>query len=368
METKEYIPFEATHPGFVLKEELQARGIKQKEFALDIDMQPTMLNELIKEKRAITAEIALSLEKALDIPADFWMRFQAGYELDCARIKERNIRKTQQIEIWALIKQYVPVSIFEKRGILTNSLSENISRIWEIFEVKSVTELEASFLSNKKIAFYKKSEKLTNDQQNIFAWSKLAHWSAKPVTPSQFQIQNKEEIIAQLKTLYRQNVDVISGTKKILNDNGIKFLIIEKFKQSPIDGYSFWSVNNPAMVLTLRKKNLDNFTFSVMHELGHIFEHLQPNHDEDFLDIEYPEAELNEKEIEANLFANNCFIDNSTWQMFLDQNSRFNYETTDRNIKILADSLKIHSSIIFGRYSYETKQFKIKTTIDRTIN
>ncbi len=368
METKEYIPFEATHPGFVLKEELQARGIKQKEFALDIDMQPTMLNELIKEKRAITAEIALSLEKALDIPADFWMRFQAGYELDCARIKERNIRKTQQIEIWALIKQFVPVSIFEKRGILTNSLSENISRIWEIFEVKSVTELEASFLSNKKIAFYKKSEKLTNDQQNIFAWSKLAHWSAKPVTPSQFQIQNKEEIIAQLKTLYRQNVDVISGTKKILNDNGIKFLIIEKFKQSPIDGYSFWSVNNPAMVLTLRKKNLDNFTFSVMHELGHIFEHLQPNHDEDFLDIEYPEAELNEKEIEANLFANNCFIDNSTWQMFLDQNSRFNYETTDRNIKILADSLKIHSSIIFGRYSYETKQFKIKTTIDRTIN
>ena len=331
-------------------------------------MQPTMLNELIKEKRAITAEIALSLEKALDIPADFWMRFQAGYELDCARIKERNIRKTQQIEIWALIKQFVPVSIFEKRGILTNSLSENISRIWEIFEVKSVTELEASFLSNKKIAFYKKSEKLTNDQQNIFAWSKLAHWSAKPVTPSQFQIQNKEEIIAQLKTLYRQNVDVISGTKKILNDNGIKFLIIEKFKQSPIDGYSFWSVNNPAMVLTLRKKNLDNFTFSVMHELGHIFEHLQPNHDEDFLDIEYPEAELNEKEIEANLFANNCFIDNSTWQMFLDQNSRFNYETTDRNIKILADSLKIHSSIIFGRYSYETKQFKIKTTIDRTIN
>ncbi len=368
METKEYIPFEATHPGFVLKEELQARGIKQKEFALDIDMQPTMLNELIKEKRAITAEIALSLEKALDIPADFWMRFQAGYELDCARIKERNIRKTQQIEIWALIKQFVPVSIFEKRGLLTNSLSENISRIWEIFEVKSVTELEASFLSNKKIAFYKKSEKLTNDQQNIFAWSKLAHWSAKPVTPSQFQIQNKEEIIAQLKTLYRQNVDVISGTKKILNDNGIKFLIIEKFKQSPIDGYSFWSVNNPAMVLTLRKKNLDNFTFSVMHELGHIFEHLQPNHDEDFLDIEYPEAELNEKEIEANLFANNCFIDNSTWQMFLDQNSRFNYETTDRNIKILADSLKIHSSIIFGRYSYETKQFKIKTTIDRTIN
>ncbi len=368
METREYIPFEASHPGSLIKDELEYRGISQKDFARDIDMHPGMLNELIKEKRAITAEIALLLEQGLKIPADYWMRHQAHYELDCARIKERNILKTQQIEIWVLIKQFVPVSIFEKRGVLTNSLGENISRIWDIFEVNSPSELESSFASNKKLAFYKKSEKLTNDQQNIFAWSKFAHWSAIQDNPGQFQSQNKEEIIGQLKALYRQNVDVVLGTKKILNDNGIKFLIVEKFKQSPIDGYSFWSVNNPAMVLTLRKKNLDNFAFAVAHELGHIFQHLQPNHDEDFLDIEYPEAELNEKEIEANLFANQCFIDNSTWQSFLGQNPRFKYESTERNIIVLADSLGIHPSIIFGRYCYETKHFNIKTTIDRTIN
>ncbi|MDO8952365.1 MAG: HigA family addiction module antitoxin [Draconibacterium sp.] len=365
MEAKQYIPFEATHPVFVLKEELQARGIKQKEFALDIDMQPTMLNELINEKRSVTAEIALSLEKALGIPADFWMRFQAGYELDCARIKERNIHKNQQIEIWSLIKQFVPVSIFEKRGVLTNSLNENISLIWEIFEVKSVAELEASIASNRKLAFYKKSEKLTNDQLNIFAWSKLAHWSAKKESPEQFQPQNKEKIIAELKALYHVKSDVIAGTKKILNENGIKFLIIEKFKQSPIDGYSFWSLNNPAMVLTLRKKNFDNFAFSVMHELGHIFEHLQPNHDEDFLNIEYPEAEQNEKEKEANRFANQCFIDNGVWQDFLKQNPRFNYQTTEKNINCLAESLGLHPSIVFGRYCYETSQFNIKTSMDR---
>lgn len=368
METKKYIPFEATHPGFVLKEELQARGIKQKEFALDIDMQPTMLNELIKEKRAVTAEIALSLEKALGIPADFWMRFQAGYELDCARIKERNIRKTQQIEIWGLIKQFVPVSIFEKRGILTNSLSENISLIWQIYEVQSIEELELSFVANKKRSYYKKSEKLTNDQQNIFAWSKLAQWSAKKETLEQFQPQNKEKIIAELKDLYHVKSDVIAGTKKILNENGIKFLIIKKFNQSPIDGYSFWSIDNPAMVLTLRKKTFDNFAFSVTHELGHIFEHLLPNHDEDFLDIDYPEAEQSEKEKEANHFATQCFIDDSVWQIFLAQNPKFNYQTTERNIKRLAESLRLHPSIVFGRYCYETGQFKIKTTIDRTIN
>lgn len=368
METREYIPFEASHPGSLIKDELQFRGISQKDFARDIDMHPGMLNELIKEKRAITAEIALLLEQGLKIPADYWMRYQAHYELDCARIKERNIRKIQQIEIWALIKQFVPVSIFEKRGVLTNSLSENISLIWEIFEVKNIEELEASFVSNRKLSYYKKSEKLTNDQQNIFAWSKLAQWSAKKEGLGQFQPQNKGKIIADLKALYHVKSDVIAGTKRILNENGIKFLIIEKFKQSPIDGYSFWSIDNPAMVLTLRKKNFDNFTFSVTHELGHIFEHLLPNHDEDFLDIDYPEAEQNEKEQEANHFANQCFIDDSVWQIFLAQNPRFNYQTTERNIKRLAESLGLHPSIVLGRYCYETDQFKIKTNIDRTIN
>lgn len=368
METREYIPFEASHPGSLINDELKYRGISQKDFARDIDMHPTMLNELIKEKRAITAEIALALEKGLKIPAEYWMRYQSGYELDCVRIKERNIRKIQQIEIWGLIKQFVPVSIFEKRGILTNSLSENILLIWEIFEVKSIEELELSFVANKKLSYYKKSEKLTNDQLNIFAWSKLAQWSAKKETLEQFQSQNKEKIIADLNALYYGKSDVIAGTKKVLNENGIKFLIIEKFKQSPIDGYSFWSIDNPAMVLTLRKKNFDNFTFSVMHELGHIFEHLLPNHDAAFLDLDYPEAGQNGKEQEANLFANQCFIDDSVWQIFLAQNPKFNYQTTEKNINRFAESLGLHPSIVLGRYCYETGQFKIKTDIDRTIN
>ena len=169
-----------------------------------------------------------------------------------------------------------------------------------------------------------------------------------------------------MRELYEE--DKAAGKKHRFQLQGIKQYIIGKFKQSPIDGYSFWSNNNPAMVLTLRNMNLDNFAFSVTHELGHIFEHLHPNHDEDFLDIDYPEASKNEKEQEADRFAKECFIENSTWQMFLKQNPRFNYKTTERNIILLADSLGLHPSIVLGRYCYETGQFAIKTTIDRTIN
>ncbi|MBK8805194.1 MAG: HigA family addiction module antidote protein [Bacteroidales bacterium] len=368
METKAYIPFEATHPGFVLKEELQARGIKQKEFALDIDMQPTMLNELIKEKRAVTAEIALSLEKALGIPADFWMRFQAGYELDCARIKERNIRKTQQIEIWSIIKQFVPVSIFAKLGLLSNSLADNIARIWDIYDVDSIDLLVERVSVNKNMAYYKKSEKLKNDQINILGWSQLARWQAKPQKVNVFNPESREVIIAELKTLFRTNKNVISSTQEILNKYGIKFIVLERFKQSPIDGYSFWSNENPTIVVTMRKKLLDNFAFTVMHELGHVFTHLIADKNGDFLDIEYPNSSVSDKEQEAHRFAQQCFIQETIWNEFYSRNQKFNYSSTEHEMVQLANKEKIHPSIIFGRYCFETGNFAIRTSIDRTIN
>lgn len=92
------IPFIATHPGVVIKDELMARNITQRRLAEMIGMQPTMLNEIIRGKRPISAAIALSLEKALDVPAEFWIKFQYQYELDIVRQKERTILRLQQIE------------------------------------------------------------------------------------------------------------------------------------------------------------------------------------------------------------------------------------------------------------------------------
>ncbi len=95
---KQLIPFIATHPGVVIKDELMARRITQKRLAEMIGMQPSMLNEIIRGKRPISAAIALSLEQALDVPAEFWIKFQYQYELDIIRQKEHTILRLQQIE------------------------------------------------------------------------------------------------------------------------------------------------------------------------------------------------------------------------------------------------------------------------------
>ncbi len=86
------LPFEATHPGVLIKDELDAReDINQKDLAKELGVKASFLNEIIKGKRPLTADFAIILEKVFEIPADYWMRFQTQFEIDKARIKGKNI-------------------------------------------------------------------------------------------------------------------------------------------------------------------------------------------------------------------------------------------------------------------------------------
>ena len=77
------IALEATHPGVLIKDELALiPDLNQKTLAKELDVLPSFLNEIIKGKRPITADIAILLEKTLGITADYWMRFQSQYEID----------------------------------------------------------------------------------------------------------------------------------------------------------------------------------------------------------------------------------------------------------------------------------------------
>lgn len=76
-----------THPGTVLGEELEARGLKPSAFALDLGVYPNVITELINGRRNVSAELALKLEYGLGISAGFWVRMQAHYELNTARLR-----------------------------------------------------------------------------------------------------------------------------------------------------------------------------------------------------------------------------------------------------------------------------------------
>lgn len=106
METKKtYAPHEIQpstpiHPGEILKDELEARGMSQRKFAAVIGVSYSVLNEVINGKRPVTTEYALKIEAATGIPAYIWVNMQSAYNMQTARKDSKlsvildNIRKS----------------------------------------------------------------------------------------------------------------------------------------------------------------------------------------------------------------------------------------------------------------------------------
>ena len=95
--------FRPFHPGELVKEELECRGIKQKDFAKKFGLSYSALNEILNAKRPISTEFALFLEAALDINADILVRMQTDYDLQMARKNDTLLEKLNRIKNIAAI-------------------------------------------------------------------------------------------------------------------------------------------------------------------------------------------------------------------------------------------------------------------------
>lgn len=80
-----------THPGEVLKDEIEVRGITQRQLAESVGLTYSVVNEILNAKRPLTAKTALIFEAALDVPADSLMYLQTKYNMQTAR-KDSTLR------------------------------------------------------------------------------------------------------------------------------------------------------------------------------------------------------------------------------------------------------------------------------------
>ncbi len=81
----------AIPPGEFLAEEIEARGISQKELARRMGRPLNAINEIINGKKAIIAETAIQLEEVIpEIPAKFWLNLESDFQLTRALIKRRS--------------------------------------------------------------------------------------------------------------------------------------------------------------------------------------------------------------------------------------------------------------------------------------
>ncbi len=91
-------PYEPTHPGEMIKDEVEYRGISQKKLAAEMGISPSLLNEILNGRRRVSTEYALLFEAALGIDAEVWIRLQNDYDLQIAKSNKSFMERLSKIK------------------------------------------------------------------------------------------------------------------------------------------------------------------------------------------------------------------------------------------------------------------------------
>lgn len=354
------------HPGEILNDLLNERGLSQRELASRLDIAHSLLSNILNGNRSINIKLAISLQAVGFNDANFWLTKQLAYDLQEAEKDDDVIKKQEAIKAWNEIENIVPTAYFKKYNILTSDVEDNMKIILDIYNASDVEVLKDT-VNNYSFNHYRKSEKFNENKNNVIAWSYLAEYKAKHETVNSFSKSNESKLISELnRCFYRcfyENIDVINEAKSILNKYGIKFFILERPSQTPVDGKSFICGENPAIVLSLKYSRLDNFAYTLMHELGHVFLHLihKKYKNENFF-INAPNIKV--EEAEADSYAENHLIDINEWNEFILTHDEYDDDT----IIEFAEKITVHPAIIRGRVCHEYPDYYRKRSSINAIN
>lgn len=145
-----------------------------------------------------------------------------------------------------------------------------------------------------------------------------------------------------------------------VRDLGISVVVESALPGMSIDGASFHlSQVGPVLALTLRHDRLDNFWFTLLHELGHIALHLSTPGDDIYIDsLDEAVSDEQEAEAEADAFAKDALVPRDTWMR-----SDARRLGSESSVIALAKQLGIHPAIVAGRIRYERREFRIFTEL-----
>lgn len=352
----------ATHPGTILKYELEERGISQKEFAEMIGMQRSHVCELIKGKRTLTKAIAAKIEETLSISAISLMNMQVKYEYDMSIIEQKSVEEQKALNTLKLYDEVFDVKVLLKRlGMLAESAVENLRCLEEICGLPKPAELQLECAGK-----FKKSAKMGQDMRMLMTWKILAETKAKTlVVEGTFVRDDEAMLVNELSKALHENQNTEVTVKNILSKYGIAFCIIEKIDKASVDGYSYFENGMPYIILTRRYNKIDSFAFALMHEIGHIYKHYKDASKQN-CKLSIPEYD-NERseEREANEYAANALIPNKEWKDA--PKVRMNPIDIQKVYTVWAEEKGMNKWIVLGRIAYETGMYKFKVDDSRMI-
>lgn len=329
--------FIATPPGATIKEQLDDRGMTQKEFASRMGMSEKHISRLINGKVHLTPDTAEKLEMVLGVPAAFWNKLEAIYQEKLAEVKNEN----EMDEEKELIKKY-PYNKIAEWGMvpITSDWKEKVVNLCKYFEVSNL-----KLLQNKELMPIA-CRKLSDTEKSTFIMLTLAQYAkikARNISTAPFSKEALKKRLKDIRALtLHQTMDFSEELADILKSCGIALVYLPQIQGSFLHGISFYDGNTDKIVIgiTMRGKQADRFWFSLFHEISHILE----GH------IYKKEGTSEDDEKQADHMAAEILIPSEPLKRFY-QKGDYSVEAVEN----FADSIKVGMDIVVGRLQHDHK-------------
>ena len=361
METNKKVltaPFMATHPTAIIKDEIKARGMSQKELAERMEMKTSNLSRLLKGEN-ITPAIAAKLEAALDIPATMWLNLQAQYDKDIKAIALRDTKETAAINTERMLSTMLNLPELYKRLDISASLfiQKKLQALQKLLGFKPLEIGTQRFATQ---FCYKKSNKHNTDEKNQNTWLTLAYIKSKeskPLVP--YTEDAAREAALEISKEVHTGALSEAAIKNILHQHGIAYTVVEKLEKTPIDAVAINMDDYPAIVTTHRYNDMSRLVFNVLHELGHIAQHMNGT-DTIFISSDETYSTEDSKEKEANKFAEDMLIAPSIWKKMMNSETNgISSKNIINKLKSLSKENHLDFNVVVWRYKYESHTYNL---------
>ena len=331
-------------PGEILEEELEARGMTQKELAARLGRPAQAINEIIKAKKAITPHTAIGLGKVLGISPQFWMTLEADYRMALEMNREREALKAD--ERW--LDEY-PIREMIKRGWIKAG-RDRAGRLKALMSFLGVAVAEPRAYQ-QAVGF-----RITEAAQRKVSLGALAVWlrkgelDAQEIDTVDYYERAFREALAQIRRMTeRPPEEFIPAMSALCAKAGVAFCMVRELPKSGANGATRWLTDRKAMIqMSLMNKWADIFWFTFFHEACHLLRHRTQRRI--VLDGLDPDPNMAALETDADRFARDFLIAPGAWRDFRDEDS-----FTPESVGEFARSVGIAPFVVVGRLQKEKR-------------
>jgi len=323
-------------PGSIIREELDARGWTQKDLARIMDRPEKTISQIVNGHKQITPETALELAAAFDTSPELWLNLEARYRLREAE----NEHSTSEIERKGQLYSKIPISELQKRGwIGEHDDIDGLERdVCAFLDVAQVTE------PPRVLASLRQSAVKVPEVGAELAWARRVEQLASAQEIGSFNRQRLADAIPILARLSAEPEEV-AEVPSFLARLGVHFAVVPHLERTYLDGAALWIEDRPIVALTLRYDRIDNFWFTLLHELAHVV----AGHEGGYLDDLDGEPET-PQEVEANRMAQDWLLDPDALARFVAATAPY---FSEHRIRAFAAEQHRHPGIVVGRLHHE---------------